>query len=120
MSCQNVVSYNHVTTDRVVSYDSVTNTRVVNYNPVTANRVSSYNLVATTRVISYDPVMTTRVISCDLVTTLTDGSKLRSPFFHGLQEVAVWHHHLQPTSVGRTKKLLTLHNVLIEVVDCHF
>ena len=101
MSCQNVVSYDHVTTGRVVSYDSVT-TRVVSYEPVTTNRVISYDPVATTRVISYDPVMTTRVVSYDLVTTLNDDSKLLSPSFHRLQEVANWHHHLQPMFVSGT------------------
>ena len=63
VSCQNVISSNHVTTSRVISYDSVTTTRVISYNPVTTNRVISYNLVATTAVVSYDPVMTTRVVS---------------------------------------------------------
>ena len=57
-SCQNVVSYDQMTTGRVVSYDSVTTTRVVSYDLVTTNRVVSYDPVATTRVISYDPVMT--------------------------------------------------------------
>ena len=77
MSCQNVVSYDHVTTGRVLSYDSVTTTRVI-----------SYDLVTTNRVVSYDPVTTTRVVSYNLVTTLTDDSdEILSPSFHRLQEV---------------------------------
>ena len=81
VSCQSVVSYNHVTTGWVISYDLVMATESSVYNPVTTTRVVSYNLVI----------------------TLTDDSKLLSPSFHGLQEVANWHHHLQPTSVGGKK-----------------
>ena len=94
VSCQNVVSYDQMTSGKFLSYNLVTTTRVVSYNPVTTNRVVSYDPVATTRVVSYDPVMTTRAVSYDLVTTLTDDSKLLSPSFHGLQEVT--------TSVGGT------------------
>ncbi len=74
MSCQNVVSYDHVTTGRVVSYSSVTTTRVL-----------SYDLVTTNRVVSYDPVTTTRVVSYNLVTTLTDDSELLPCFFGGIR-----------------------------------
>ena len=90
-------------TGKVVSYNSVTTSRVVSYNLVTTNRVVSYGPVATTRVVSYDPVITTRVVSYDLMTTLTDNSKVFSPSFHRLQEVANWHHHFQPMSVGGTQ-----------------
>ena len=91
MSHQNVVSYDQVRTTRVVSYDHVTTTGVVSYDQVTTTRVVNYHHVTTARVISYDHVTTTGVVSYDLVTTLTDDSKLLSPSFHGLQEVANWH-----------------------------
>jgi hypothetical protein len=87
----NVVSYDQVTTTRVVSYDQVTTTGVVSYDQVTTTRIVSYDHITTTRVVSYDQVTTTAVVSYDLVTTLTDNSKLLSPSFHGLQEVANWH-----------------------------
>ena len=88
MSSEIVVSYDHVTTTGVVSYDHVTSTGVI----------------------SIDHVTTTGVVSYDLVTALTDDSKLLSPSFHGLQELANWHCHRSPlpTHIRRqNKKLLT-------------
>ena len=89
VSCQNVVSYDQVTTTRVVSYDHVT----------------------TTRVVSYDQLTTTGVVSYDLVTTLTDDSKLLSPSFHWLQEVDNWHRHRlpHPTHVRLRNKKVYIH-----------
>ena len=98
MSCQNVVSYDQVTSTRVVSYDQVTTTGVISYDQVTTTRVVSYDHVTTTRVISCDQVTTTGVVSYNLVTTLTDNSTLLSPSFHGLQEVANWHRCTQLAS----------------------
>ena len=110
MSCDIVVSYDHVTTTRDVSYDHVTSTGVVSYDPVTSTGVVSYDHVSSTGVVSYDHVTTTGVVSYDLVTILTDDSKLLSPSFHKLQELANWHRHRSspPTHIRwRNKNLLT-------------
>jgi hypothetical protein len=101
LSCQNVVSYDHVTTTRVISDNHVTTTGVLSYDHVTTTWVVSYDHVTTTGVVSYDLVMTTRVVSYDLATTLTDNSKLLSSSFHWLKEVANWHCHRLPPPTQR-------------------